>query len=305
MTAWAKLGAWLIGVLVLLVSGPALAQITKRQCIDANTKGQDLRREGKLSEARLHLRACSAAACPSLVSTDCVKRLDELESVQPTVVFNVVDGAGRDLNEVTVTANDKVLVDKLDGVAVEVDPGRHELTFSAKDRTPVTQTVVFREGEKSRVVRVTMPHPDDLPAESAGGEPSAAATKAPARSSDGKRASAGSTQRTIGLIVGGVGLASMGVGGFFGYRTIQEKGRQVDNCESPTSCPNRAVAEDAHKDAKRSGMISTITFIAGGAATAAGIVLVFTAGSGKDEPAVAIAPGIGPDGPSVRLRAAF
>jgi hypothetical protein len=52
-------------------------------------------------------------------------------------------------------------------------------------------------------------------------------------------------------------------------------------------------------------MISTITFIAGGAATAAGIVLVFTAGSGKDEPAVAIAPGIGPDGPSVRLRAAF
>jgi hypothetical protein len=305
MTRWAKLGAWLIGALVLLTSGPALAQMTKRECIDANTKGQNYRREGKLADARRELRACSASACPSLVSADCVKRLDELESVQPTVVFNVVDGAGRDLNAVTVTVNGKVLVDKLDGVAIEVEPGEHELTFSAEGRTSVTETVVFREGEKSRVVRITMKHPDDVPAESHAAGPSAANTLAPPRSVDAERSSSGSTQRTIGLIVGGAGLVSMGAGGFFGYQTIQSKNRQVEQCESTSSCRDRAAAADAHEDAKKSGLISTITFIAGGAATAAGLVLVFTAGSGKDEPAVAIAPGIGPNGPSLRLRAAF
>jgi hypothetical protein len=34
-----------------VASGPARADVTKAQCIDANTKGQELRRDGKLTAA--------------------------------------------------------------------------------------------------------------------------------------------------------------------------------------------------------------------------------------------------------------
>jgi hypothetical protein len=82
---------------------------TKVQCVDANAKGQDLRRDGELSGARAQFRACAVSACPALVRDDCNRRLDEVERAQPTIVFDTKDAAGRDLSAV------KVLVDGAPG----------------------------------------------------------------------------------------------------------------------------------------------------------------------------------------------
>jgi hypothetical protein len=309
MTTLKTWGGLLVLALVTLVSAQAGAQVTKGQCIQANTDAQTLRREGKFAEARKELERCSSSSCPSLVSADCIKRLDELESAQPTVVFNVVDGSGRDLNDVQVTIDGAVLLQKLGGGAVAVDLGEHTLTFSAPDRPSVTKKLLFRQGEKSRIVRITMPGSQDAP-------PDGEAQPSPSTTGQGPTAddaaapgggSSGSSQRTIGFVVGGIGLAGLGVGGFFGLRAIQSKGRQTDNCQSATTCPNYAAAAEAHEDGVSSGTISTIAFIAGGVATAAGLVLVLTApkARGAASASLTVTPRFGTSGAKLEISGVF
>jgi hypothetical protein len=310
MTTPKGLGGLLVGALATLVSAHAGAQVTKGMCIQANTDAQTLRREGRFAEARKELEMCSSSSCPSLVSADCIKRLDELESAQPTVVFNVVDGSGRDLNDVKVTVDGAVLLQKLEGGAVAVDLGEHTLTFSAPDRPSVTEKLLFRQGEKSRIVRITMVGSHDAPPDG-GAQPSSSTSGQRSTIDDpaaGGGGSSGSSQRTIGFVVGGIGLAGLGVGAFFGYRAIQSKGRQDDNCQSSTTCPDYAAAADAHEDSESSGLISTIAFIAGGAATAAGVVLVLTArpkADGAASAALTLTPRFGTGGAGLELSGAF
>jgi hypothetical protein len=285
VTVRERILVWLIGATVALVGPPAHAESTKTQCIQANTNAQTLRREGKLTEARVQLRACSEAKCPSLVSADCIKRLDELESAQPTVIFDVFDAAGHEVNDVNVSVDGHPLLDRLEGKSVPVDLGEHVVTFSPQGRPAVTQKLVFREGEKSRHVRVVVDNAPGAPAaagavaatepatEQAAGSPAEPVEPAPPAASG----SSGSSQRTVGYLVGGVGLAGLAVGGIFGYLTISAKDRQTDNCASEAKCPDYGAASAAHQDATTYGTISTVAFIVGGAATATGLVLVLTA----------------------------
>ncbi|HET9953408.1 MAG TPA: hypothetical protein VFQ61_02830, partial [Polyangiaceae bacterium] len=92
------------GVVCSIGSGPALAQTPPGpgECVDSNTAAQSLVREGKFGAAREQLKRCLEPACPGLVRDDCAQRLDALDRVQPTVVFEVKDEQGRDLAEVTI-----------------------------------------------------------------------------------------------------------------------------------------------------------------------------------------------------------
>jgi hypothetical protein len=297
MTAAARIIAVVFASLIAFGVSPARAEDLKMRCIKANADAQSFRREGRLSEAREQLEMCGSPTCPSLVSADCIKRLDELEHAQPTIVFNVVDAQGRDLNEVRVTVDGRALLQRLEGVAVEVDLGAHEVTFSAPDHPSVTHKMVFREGEKARIVRVTLAGPNDARGRAeppmAGAGPSTAATDEGAGREAGP---AGSSRRVLGYAVGGVGLAGLAVGGVFGYRAIQAKDRQIDYCESKTSCPDYAKAEEANQDAKSAGLVSTVAFVAGVAMTSLGVVLVLTApsqGDGAEPTAVELAPSLG------------
>jgi hypothetical protein len=273
---------------IALTSSLARAEPTKAQCITANTKAQSLRREGKLTEARQQLRMCGDPKCPALVSTDCAKRLDELESVQPTLVIDVKDAGGRDLSEVRVTVDGQPLLDRLDGSATPVDLGAHHFTFSVAGAAPVSEQLVIREGEKSRPLHVVL--------EGVGTKPAAAKAAPPARvtpSGDNANAEAAAStvneapprpQRTAGYVVTGIGAAGLAVGGVFGYLALSAKNRQTDNC-SPSACPDRQTAATAHDSAKTNGTISTIAFAAGAAVATVGIVLIATAKPAQEEPA--------------------
>ncbi len=135
-------------------SGPALADLTKDQCIDANGKGQELRREGSFAAARVQLRQCATPSCPAMVRDDCTRRLDELESAQPTILFDVKDASGTDIIDVRVSVDGQPLVPRLNGKPVNVDPGAHEFTFEATGKPPVTERLLVSEGEIGRRERV-------------------------------------------------------------------------------------------------------------------------------------------------------
>jgi hypothetical protein len=139
----------LAGVLCL-ASAPAFADVTKNQCIEANTRGQELRRDGKLSAAREQLRLCANPACPALVRDDCARRLDELDKIQPTIVFVTKDAAGNDVAGVAVAVDGRPLAARLDGSELLVDPGEHVFTFTAPGQPPISRTLLLAAGEKDR-----------------------------------------------------------------------------------------------------------------------------------------------------------
>jgi len=52
--------------------------ISKDQCIDAHSRGQDAREQGKFSLARRLFLACEQPSCPPLVQSDCARFADDL-----------------------------------------------------------------------------------------------------------------------------------------------------------------------------------------------------------------------------------
>src|SRR5262249_35681572 len=141
-----------------LAFAPALAaaDMTKLQCVEANTKSQDLRRDGKLAESEAQLRKCVDPSCPRLVRDDCTRRLDDLEKAQPSMLFDVKDAKGADVIDVRVSVDGRPLADHLDGTPLKVDPGPHEFTFEVAGQPPVVDKVLVREGEAGRHERVVV-----------------------------------------------------------------------------------------------------------------------------------------------------
>jgi hypothetical protein len=137
----------------LAAAAPASADV--QACLTASEKGQRARTAGKLREARESFVVCGAESCPALVRHDCAQWNSELASSLPTVVFGARDKAGRDLFDVTVSMDGEVLVKKLDGKSVTVDPGKHTFRFEAAGFPAVSEVVLVKEGERARVFNVT------------------------------------------------------------------------------------------------------------------------------------------------------
>ncbi|MGK4001576.1 hypothetical protein WMF31_03050 [Sorangium sp. So ce1036] len=128
-------------------------------CLTASEEGQRLRDEGRLREARARFIACGDAACPALVRSDCAGWLSELEARMPTLILSAQDERGHDVADARVTLDGAPLAARLDGRAVEVDPGEHVLRFERAGSAAVALRLVVREGEKLRRVSARLTSP--------------------------------------------------------------------------------------------------------------------------------------------------
>jgi hypothetical protein len=291
----------------LAASAPTSAladSATKARCVDANSRAQELRREGKLSLAREQLVACAVPACPDIVRRDCTKRLDDLESVQPTVVFEVTDATGSRLPAARVSVDGRPVATALGGSPIALDPGTHSVTFEVTGSPAVTRSIVLLEGDKGHRESVVLgAAPPAQPAVTAPA-PAAATPPAPAPSGLGG-------QRTAGLVVGGVGVAGMVVGGVFGGLAFSEKSSETSACgASCSSAANPAQAKSARSAGVTDSTVSTVGLAAGGGLLVAGAVLFFTGHRGNEaSPATAgwtVAPQVGRDGlPGLSFEGSF
>jgi len=289
---------------LVLVAIPGRAAPTKEQCIDANSQAQKLRRESKLTAARQQLLGCSDPTCPAMVRGDCATRLDEVQKAQPTLVLDVKSRAGEDLTDVKVTVDGAPFDVKLDGTAVAMDPGPHTLTFQAEGFEPVTKSLVLKEAEKDRRERIVLRRvpkvaPEPTPTGSAGALPDEPPVLEPAQGLG--------TQRWLGVVVGGVGLAGVAVGSAFGLKAASEWSAQQSACGSPSSCPDHEGAVTHHSNLTTDATISTWAFIGGGALVASGALLFLTAPS-RYKPlssGFVIVPGAGPRSVALELSARF
>jgi hypothetical protein len=140
-----------------LLAFTALAD-DKQVCSDAYSKAQTFRDAHKLVVAREQLRICARAECPGFIAKDCAGWLKDVEPRIPSVVFVAKNAAGSDVADVKVTMDGAPLVTKLDGLAVDIDPGAHTFDFEAPDGRAEEKAVVT-EGAKAQRISVTFGGP--------------------------------------------------------------------------------------------------------------------------------------------------
>ncbi len=160
-------------------------------CVASYERAQVMRRDHRLGRARDELRSCARAACPSLVRSDCITWLDQVQTAFPSLAIRAVKD-GSDVATVQVVEDGEVVATHLDGTSLEVEPGEHSFRFETDGAPPVAMTIVVREREKDRVVPVAFVSPHHASAAGASGD---RATSHPV---------------PLGVwVLGGVGLAGM------------------------------------------------------------------------------------------------
>jgi hypothetical protein len=259
--------AAVVATLAVLATTPATAlaadKVTAAACIEANEQAGPLRHAGKLREARASLRLCSAEACPIVVRKDCLAGAAQADADVPTITFSVQGPDGNDLTAVTVTLDGQPLVDRLDGKAVDVDPGEHVFRFEAAGLPPVEKHLVVTQGQKNRQERV------QLGAMPAGATPGSVVDKPKP-----------SSQRTTGIIVGGVGLGVGVAGVVAGLVATAEWSAAKTACGAknfPATCANPAAASSDRSATVAASDVADIGIGLGAAALVTGIVMVVLA----------------------------
>lgn len=180
------------------------------------------------------------------------------------------------------------------GIAVPVDPGDHAIAASAPGMKDWASSVTAQGAGQTANVEVPKLEPAPVAAASSPPAPAPAPSQperpistSPAVSSGG----AWSTQKTLGLLVGGVGIVGVAVGGIFGLQAFSKHSQYADHC------PNNVCTDPAdvqtHDDAVSAGNVATIATLAGVALVATGAVLWFTAPKGTAKTGVYVAPSLG------------
>ncbi len=251
---------------VLAATDARAGDPTKNQCAGASEAGQTLRHDGKLRAARVQLLVCAAKACPDVVRRDCVDHLNEVDAAIPTVVFTAKGAANVDLSNVVATMDGAPLADRLDGSALNVDPGPHTFVFTTAGYETVSTKLVIREGAKRRQEVISFA----LVKQPVAAGPSAAPVPPPPAES-----SPGDGQRMLAYVLGGVGVVGLGLGTYFGLRASSTYSDASSHCPTSSSCNEDGVS--GGKAAHTQATVSTIAFAAGGAALAAGVVVFVTA----------------------------
>jgi hypothetical protein len=198
---------------------------------------------------------------------------------------------------VKVTVDGAPLAETLIGSALPVDPGEHTFTFAGAGSALVTQTFVIKEGVKGRHEAIVLGGPvppapaprAEQPASPAAPPPAASAEHGLVPPPPAEKPSAGASPwRSVGWVVGGIGVAGLGVGAVFGLQALSTKS---SHCDASGTCTPPGSANDAY----RQGTISTVSLVAGGVLVAGGLGLLLLAPGGeRSSTSVALAVLAGP-----------
>lgn len=163
------------------------------------------------------------------------------------------------------------------GFVVEIDSGPHEIVVVAPDGRNKVVHEDFAAGT-TKSVRIEVPKP--------------------VLRSDGNP-----VRRTWGFVLGGVGIAALGLGSYLGLRARSTWHDALDACPGKTNCKDDRGSELA-ADAKVQANLSTLAFVAGGAALLGGTILVLTS-TGSSEPKATVSASVAPSGGFVSVFGRF
>ena len=182
-------------------------------CVEAYEDGQQRRAAGQFVAAKRAFERCAARSCPAVTQPDCATWLAEIDATLPTIVIAVRDAEGRDRDDASVEVDGVRAADRLDGRAMPVDPGKRRVRvrLDAQERTV---ELLVREGERGRIVAVSFDEPGDSVEAATGSDREAERDDAPA---------SGASIPVGAWVLGGVGVAGMGVFATLGGLFVAER----------------------------------------------------------------------------------
>lgn len=185
------------------------------------------------------------------------------------------------------------------GVALYVDPGTHTIVASAPGFEPFTVTVTLVEGRTETLVIPA------LVARPAAPRPEPGETDA---ETDAESAPASPTRKYVALGLGGAGVVAAGVGLVFGASARSSFNEAKGLCGDELVCTdvetfdqNRRLVSQARSNATK----STVLMIGGGAAIAAGVVVLLTAPRAPERATARLVPVPHDGGAGVALTGTF
>jgi hypothetical protein len=232
----------------------------------------------RLLDARDKLRICSGSTCKSWMVKDCTKWLAEVEGRIPSVILTATDGS-ESIAEAKVTADGAEVASRLDGRAIEIDPGEHTFVFKLPDGRTVEKRALVREGQKGQAVAVTFTK-EAAPA----AKPTPTPTAPTSTSTSTFTSASPPPLRSVGLVMGGAGIVGLSIGAIFGFSAMSAK--DDAQCGADNLCADPGRLADARSQAKA----STWGLVVGGALLAGGVTLFLLAPrDGARSPRVGVA----------------
>jgi hypothetical protein len=214
---------------------------------------------GKLASAWQHWREALDTLPPQDDRrTFAEQRLAALRPRLPYVVLVAPAGAPRELQ---VSRNGVKLSRASFGIELPVDPGEHEFVVSAPGREDKRLTVQFGEAERRELtLELGPPKPESAP--------SANATEAR------KRSAGSNPKRTLGFVIGGVGVVGVGGAIASGLMLNSKRATVEDECDADKRCTSDGL--DAAEAGKRLLVINTAAWGVGVVGLGVGTALVLT-----------------------------
>lgn len=214
---------------------------------------------GRLGSALLRYERAAALASAA-GQADRAKRASEAATaIAPRVarLTIAVEASARSAADLVVRIDGAPVPSASWGKPYPVDAGERLLEATATGRLPFEEKLTIRDGEsRATTVALTLRPADPTPPPSP--------VQAPVGGGDG------GTLQPLGLVVGGVGIAGLGLGAVTGALAIGKKSDGDVGCDG-NACPPPALA--AREDGLTFATISTVGFVAGGVLLAGGVVL--------------------------------
>lgn len=192
------------------------------------------------------------------------RRIAELETKLARVELR---WSGPPVNGSTVTINDEPIAPPYDAPRI-VDPGKLVVAVNAPGRRARTFEGAATEGRSVTI--------DVAP-----GEATTQTATAPATAGDAADAPSGG-RRVLGFAVGGVGLAALGAGAYFGVSALGANADAKSRCGGGVACPDDASLAASRADADTASThatVATVLLAAGAVLAGTGIYLIVTSSS--------------------------
>jgi hypothetical protein len=234
-------------------------------------------RNGQLASAWVTFKEGATAAQRANEPDRAKLARHKVEELEPHLsTLTIVVPPATDRPDLVVKRDGESLGRAVWGIPIPVDPGPHAVEASAPGfKTWQSKAVVEGIEAKASI---------DVPAL----EAETPAPPPPRPSPPPPPPPTGNTQRALGLVGAGVGVAGVAAGSVFGLVAKSRVNDAGPHCTG-TVCDASGISDLS--DARHAATISTVGFIAGGVLLAGGIALYFTAPHAPANTGLVVAPG--------------
>jgi hypothetical protein len=212
-------------------------------------------------------------------------KVRQLEPLVPRLTIVLASAAPPDT---TVSRNGKPLTASL-GIPLPLDPGEYRVLVQAQGRRDAEYAVTLEEGELKGIE--VQPGEVVKPEEQKNLKPIVIV-----------QTDEGATERTLGYVFGGIGLASLAGTAVFGVLAYKNKQTLESDCNQKTLLCETEAGRDASEQGATNALLANILGAAGAVSLGVGAYFLFTAPSA---PSASVEAGVFHGTPSVRLTGTF